>query len=153
MKHPERILIDVPTEEMGGDWQVEAVPAALIIVFFNLYLNAVQQIDLMWGIRKWGRVRYSLERREDESGKAWAIGRIHDTGPGIHPDDWERIFEPGYTTKEDGMGLGLYICRHLLGTISESGRHASVKATRSVLWDGTTFTVKLPLIPGGTDDV
>jgi signal transduction histidine kinase len=142
---PENIQIDLPPEEPEEEWCVRAMPGALIIILFNLYLNAVQQIDLMRQIRRRGRVWHSLERRKDEKGKLWAFVRIHDTGPGIHPDDWERVFEPGYTTKEKGVGLGLYICRHLLRSIYESGRYANLRVTRSVLWDGTTFALKLPL--------
>jgi signal transduction histidine kinase len=145
-KHHEDIEIEVPEKEQNEEWLVKAVPASLIIVFFNLYVNAVQQMELIHQFRKRGRVWHSLERREDQDGKHWAFVRIHDTGPGIHPEDWEHVFEPGYSTKENGTGLGLYICRHLLSSIHESKRYATLKITNSILWDGTTFTVKLPLV-------
>ncbi len=147
MKHPERLVIeDVLPEESGRDFKVSATPATLIIVLFNLYLNAMQQIDLMLRIRKSGRIWHSLEYRRDRKNKLWAYIRIHDTGPGIHPDDWNRVFDAGYTTKPGGTGLGLYICRHLLSSISEGGRQAEIFVTASTLWDGTTFAVKLPVL-------
>ncbi len=141
-----RVRIALPEETQDDAWCVRATPAALVIVFFNLYLNAAQQLGAMAGIRRHGRIWHSLERRLDARGRPWAIVRVHDTGPGIHRDDWERVFEPGYTTKEHGTGLGLYICRNLLRETTERGRVASVRVTRSVMWEGTTFTVRLPLL-------
>ena len=145
LKHSKRIHIEIPSFPEGQSWELRTTPAALIIVFFNLYLNAAQQIDPIISLRKAGRVWHSCERRLDQAGHPFALVRIHDTGPGIHPDDWERVFEPGYSTKPGGFGLGLYICRHLLTDISEYGTEATLRITRSVLWDGTTFTLTLPL--------
>jgi signal transduction histidine kinase/CheY-like chemotaxis protein len=144
IKQPERILIHA-VEESSGSWDVAAPAASLIVVFFNLYLNAAQQIDLASSVRKHGEIWNSLTRFEDALGKAWARIRIHDSGPGIHHDDWERVFEPGYSTKPGGSGLGLYICRHLLRDLS-----ASLLVTSSAIWDGTTITVNLPLAPENT---
>jgi signal transduction histidine kinase len=139
IKHPERILVkevDVPE----GVWNVNASEASLIIIFFNLYLNAAQQIELTSSVRRYGLIWNSLARFKDAKGKSWARVRIHDSGPGIHHDDWEQVFDPGYSTKPDGSGLGLYICRYLLkdclGTIA---------VTSSAIWDGTVVTVTLPL--------
>jgi signal transduction histidine kinase/DNA-binding response OmpR family regulator len=140
IKDPERILIE-EVRAPEGSWEVNASMASLIIVFFNLYLNAAQQIDLTSGVRKQGRIYNSLRQFTDEHGRRWARARVHDTGPGIHHDDWERVFDPGYSTKPDGSGLGLYICRFLLRDFS-----ATISVTSSVLWAGTTVTVNLPLL-------
>lgn len=39
---------------------------------------------------------------------------VSDNGPGIRPEDWERVFEPFYTTKQRGTGLGLAVCRRII---------------------------------------
>jgi len=147
LENANRIRIDLPPRDTGEQWEVWAAPAALTIVFFNLYLNAAQQIDMLvrTGIRGGGRIRHTCERCVDEHGKEQAIVRIHDTGPGIHREDWDLIFKPGYTTKEGGTGLGLHICRYLVKEIGSKGRRADVMVARSTIWNGTTFTVKLPL--------
>jgi signal transduction histidine kinase len=110
------------------------------MVFFNLYLNAAQQIDLASRVRRQGRIWTTFSHYRDGGGKSWARVHIHDSGPGIHHDDWERAFDPGYSTKPNGSGLGLYICRHVLRDIS-----STVSVTSSRIWDGTTVTVSLPL--------
>ena len=73
--------------------------------------------------------------------------RIHvslsDTGPGMPPKVIDQIFEPGFTTKGDriGMGLGLAI---VLQIVDQHGGEISV---RSELGQGTTFDVDLPITP------
>jgi signal transduction histidine kinase/DNA-binding response OmpR family regulator len=142
---PNRILIKDPIYD-AGNWEITATPAPLIIVFFNLFLNAAQQIDLASGIRPCGVVSSSLTRYVDRDGFVWALVRVSDTGPGIHRDDWQRVFDPGYSTKPGGSGLGLYICRHLLESVREGGRGARLVLASSTIWDGTTFAVHLPLV-------
>jgi signal transduction histidine kinase/DNA-binding response OmpR family regulator len=139
MTNSKHILIR-SVDPRPGHWDVNIPAASLIIVFFNLYLNAAQQIDLASSVRKHGVIWHTLSDYKDPKGKAWARVRIHDSGPGIHFDDWEQVFEPGYSTKPNGSGLGLYICRHLLRDLS-----ASLTITSSAIWDGTTVTVNLPL--------
>jgi signal transduction histidine kinase len=39
---------------------------------------------------------------------------VQDTGPGVDPENLERIFEAFYTTKSDGLGMGLSICRAII---------------------------------------
>ncbi len=40
--------------------------------------------------------------------------RVIDQGPGIAPENWEKVFQPFFTTKPDGMGMGLNICRSVI---------------------------------------
>ena len=65
------------------------------------------------------------------------ILRVADEGPGIPADVTDRIWEPFYTTKPAGSGLGLVICRALA---ERNDAQISVDSTRS----GTVFTVKFP---------
>lgn len=139
-----RILIK-NVDDLGEQYFTVIPAASLIIVFFNLLLNAAQQIELASDIRSQGHISQSICEYVDEKGRSWARVRITDSGPGIHLEDWERVFEPGYTTKPEGSGLGLYICRHLLKDYS-----ASIKITSSAIWSGTTVTVSLPLAAAPT---
>lgn len=62
---------------------------------------------------------------------------VEDNGPGMPPDQLERIFTPFYTTKEGGMGLGLPLCERLMEAMG--GR---IEAD-SVVGQGTRFTLTL----------
>ena len=65
---------------------------------------------------------------------------VRDTGSGIPAAQLPHIFEPLYTTKPDGTGLGLYIVREILTA------HAGQITVQSVEGHGTTFTLTLPVI-------
>jgi len=64
--------------------------------------------------------------------------RVSDTGPGLAPEDHDKIFEPFFTRKEKGTGLGLAIAKK----IAEG--HGGKISVASRLGQGTTFTVALP---------
>lgn len=145
LKRPDNILVELVQANEEEDWNVEVNAAALVTVFFNVLLNAIQQIELFSDVRRKGWVGAQLRRYQDEASAPWAVIWIKDSGPGIHPEDWESVFEPGYSTKHHGTGLGLHICRQLLGDIWQGNRKASIQITRSVLWAGTTVTIRLPL--------
>lgn len=65
---------------------------------------------------------------------------IQDTGPGIPEDDLEKIFDPFYTTKQDGTGLGLPICQKIVHDI---GGEIKVLSSNG---NGTTFEIRLPCL-------
>jgi len=67
--------------------------------------------------------------------------RVRDSGPGVPESSRERIFEPGFTTKPDGHGLGLYLARRLLE--SSGGLLRLETATGGA----TLFSIQLP-VPG-----
>jgi len=79
-----------------------------------------------------------------EVGSRSESGRLRltvvDSGPGIPAKDLEKIFEPLYTTKADGLGLGLTISR----TIVE--RLGGTLSARNVPGRGAAFTIELPLL-------
>lgn len=64
--------------------------------------------------------------------------QVQDTGNGIAPERLEQIFEPLYTTKPGGTGLGLYIVQEI---VRAHGGQVTVESTKG---HGTTFTVTLP---------
>jgi signal transduction histidine kinase len=66
---------------------------------------------------------------------------VRDSGPGIAPDDLERIFGPFFTTKPQGTGLGLAIVRKVVD--AHDGRIDAVSARGR----GATFKVTLPVVP------
>ncbi len=73
------------------------------------------------------------------------IARVEDRGSGISPEHLKTVFEPFFTTRKGGTGLGLYICHDIVK------RHGGVLAVHSELGRGTTFSVELPLeVNGGT---
>ena len=72
---------------------------------------------------------------------------VRDHGAGIPAENLERIFEPDFTTKGDGMGLGLAIVEGIVAG------HGGTLRVRSEPGRGTTFTIELPLtrVGGGAD--
>ena len=69
---------------------------------------------------------------------------VRDTGPGIRPEHLERVFEPFYTSKPQGLGLGRAICRSIID--AHGGRMwVTNNETR-----GVTFHVRLPAVADTT---
>ena len=66
---------------------------------------------------------------------------MSDIGPGIAPDQAERIFQPFFTTKAHGIGLGLAITRRL---VEDHGGYIWVAGQTG---HGATLAVRLPLLP------
>jgi signal transduction histidine kinase len=63
---------------------------------------------------------------------------VSDTGPGIAVDRIERVFEPFYTTKASGLGMGLPICRRI------ATAHGGVLVAQSRPDEGATFRLVVP---------
>jgi signal transduction histidine kinase len=106
---------------------VEADRDQLRQVFWNLFLNAVQAM----GDR--GQLRVEVRRQGDV-----AEIEIHDSGRGISRSVQPRIFEPFYTTRPGGTGLGLATVRHII-----EEHHGEIRV-ESEVGIGTCFTVTLP---------
>ncbi|MFQ5893740.1 MAG: sensor histidine kinase, partial [Nitrospinota bacterium] len=77
--------------------------------------------------------RRSLDGKE-------VVFEVRDTGPGIPEENLATVFEPFYSTKEDGCGLGLSIC---YGIVERHGGRIWVKNNPD--GEGCTFSVALPL--------
>jgi len=66
----------------------------------------------MSGIGEGAReLQISIDAVPSEGGVCVAV---RDTGPGLSPESLSRLFEPFYTTKPEGMGMGLSICRAII---------------------------------------
>lgn len=149
---PSQINIRTPEAWPADSIETRGAPGSLVMVFFNLFQNAVQQIAMMRRVRKYGVVWYECESRTDRHGDPVAIITVQDTGPGIHHEDWERVFTPGFSTRSGGMGMGLHICKEVLKSVAVGPRHANISIRRSVIWGGTVFAVALPLFRVGEEE-
>ena len=106
---------------------VTADPEKLKHIFFNLIRNSIEAID------KNGRIIISTRLSED-----YFNIEISDNGYGIKKKDLNKIFEPFFSSKESGTGLGLCVVQSI---VAEHGGNISAKSARG---EGTTFTVFLP---------
>jgi signal transduction histidine kinase len=125
--------VALEVESAPGMRQFSLDPGQMRQVLVNLISNAADAID------KGGRIEVRAAPLPDGSGVVLAVT---DNGPGIAPTDQDRIFEPFYTTKFTGTGLGLSVVRSL---VEQHGGH--VKLT-SEPGKGATFLVVLPEQPG-----
>jgi PAS domain S-box-containing protein len=87
---------------------VEGDRVQLQQVILNLILNAV---EAMGGVDKDAREIRIRTTREDSNG---VLVWVRDFGPGLDPQSADRLFEAFYTTKPDGLGMGLSICRSII---------------------------------------
>jgi len=113
--------------------RVMADPIQLQQVIFNLVRNA---IEAMSSTEAGSRV---LRLRSEATETGECIVAIEDSGPGIEPETLERIFEPFFTSKSKGMGMGLSICRSI---IEAHGGHLSAASAKP---RGAIFEISLPL--------
>ncbi|MDZ7263789.1 MAG: ATP-binding protein [candidate division KSB1 bacterium] len=100
-------------------------------VLFNMLINAIQ------AIAEEGRIDIRLQRVAVKN-KEYAQIQISDTGRGIE-GDIEKIFEPFYSTKSSGSGLGLTISKQIIE------KHGGRIEVASLPGEGTTFRLYLPL--------
>jgi signal transduction histidine kinase len=103
-------------------------------VVVNLLENAVQALAEMPA--DGGERRIAVRTRVVDGNIEFAL---EDTGPGIAPENLERIFEPLFSTKSFGTGLGLATVRQIVG------QHGGTIDVASEPGRGTCFTVRLPL--------
>ena len=109
-----------------------ARPGHLEQVLFNVLLNAAQ------AMRGEGRIEVHVQLHGGS-----ALIAIRDRGPGIAPEHLARVFEPFFSTKPagEGVGLGLAICNEIaqeLGGAMQARNHAE---------GGACFEITLPLAP------
>lgn len=101
-------------------------------VFENLIKNAVDAMQSKGAIS----IRYG-------AGEEHAFIEIQDTGKGLPRAQWEKIFRPGYTTRQRGWGLGLSLARRIV----QDYHKGRIYVRHSELGVGTTFRILLNLAP------
>ncbi|MBI4777103.1 MAG: PAS domain S-box protein [Deltaproteobacteria bacterium] len=107
---------------------VRADPDQLIQVLLNLYLNAVDAMDTG------GLLRVEAEANDDT-----VEIRIADNGQGMDPETLKQIFNPFFTTKDRGMGLGLAVAHRIMED------HGGSLSAWSSPGRGSTFFIRLPV--------
>jgi len=119
---------------------VKSAPDALMVpmdvdklqqALINIVKNALESIDGT------GSIDIVLEKQPGDR----AVVRISDTGAGLAPGEIEKIFDPDYTTKEKGLGLGLPIAYEIIRG------HGGTIDVQSSQGRGTTFEISLPTQP------
>jgi len=116
---------------------VQADRVALEQIVHNLLGNALQALDAVPAAERTLTLVMATQT-------SMGVLRVEDSGPGIAPEALARVFEPFFTTREGGMGLGLSLCE-TLATGMGGTLQAEANAPR-----GAVFVLALPLAAGST---
>lgn len=129
--HPEASSRGIRVVLSGQDEDVRVMidPDRMMQALLNLTMNALEAMGEKGGILRLG---YKAEKN------LRVILEIQDTGKGISPEEISKIFEPGYSTKGGGLGLGLHIAREIVLL------HRGEIRVESEEGKGTTFLISLP---------
>ncbi|MGH9713877.1 MAG: two-component system sensor histidine kinase NtrB [Candidatus Acidiferrales bacterium] len=127
--------VRVERQYAGGLPDVRADSQLCEQVFVNLILNAFQAMDGQQG-------RLCISITHDKSGgKPGVAVQLEDTGPGVPPDLREQIFNPFFTSKKEGVGLGLAIVAKIVDD------HRGWIRLETDSSRGAKFRVFLPVVP------
>jgi signal transduction histidine kinase len=121
---PENVKVRVQVDEVNFHVDPEQIKR----VFANIARNAVEAMP------KGGELKIHSTKND----KNMTI-KFEDTGVGMSKKDLKRIFEPLFTTKPRGVGLGLKICKRIIEA------HKGKIEVESMKGKGSTFKVTLPL--------
>ena len=122
---------------LTNDLRIRIDPQQLQQVIWNLMLNAVQEMKGGGTLAIATAVHWGTDGSEGE--KRFGRISISDTGPGIPPENQDKIFDPFFTSKETGTGLGLTIVHRIV-----ENYHGKI-FLRSDHQNGTTFVLDFPL--------
>jgi signal transduction histidine kinase len=109
-----------------------ADPDKLTQVFVNVIINSLQAID------NDGKIEIRVVGMEGDKGQFYYMIKFKDNGKGISKESLEKVFDPFYTTKTDGTGLGMSIS---YGIIDQHNGEISIKSTVN---KGTDIIITLP---------
>lgn len=135
-RHRVRLTLDLasPAPRVLGD------RVQLQQVLINLVVNAIQAMSTVKGAPR--TLTIVSGTRPDEAGVGLATLEVSDTGPGLATSAADKLFTAFYTTKTDGMGMGLSISRSIIE--AHGGRIAAASNPEG----GASFTLALPLQEG-----
>jgi NO-binding membrane sensor protein with MHYT domain len=128
--------VSLQTQLAAGLPFVQGDRVQLQQVILNLIINA---IEAMSGVSEGSRELLIGTGKDALSG---VLVAVQDSGPGLNPESFDRLFDPFYTTKPGGMGMGLSICRSIVE--AHGGR---VWASRTA-GPGVTVQFTLPVGEG-----
>ncbi|MFZ5776281.1 MAG: PAS domain-containing sensor histidine kinase [Thermodesulfobacteriota bacterium] len=117
----------------------EGLPASLLDtalmeqVLLNLFNNAAEAM-------RSATERHLLVRTGVEDG--WVVVRVADSGPGVPEVLRDKVFDPFYTTKADGTGIGLSLCHRIVND------HRGWLSVQESEWGGAEFVLALPAAAG-----
>jgi PAS domain S-box-containing protein len=126
--HNIELVYDAPSDPMIIPMDAGNIEDAIL----NLILNAIEAID------KKGRVTISLKEHQLNDTKREVIVEVKDNGRGIPPEHLSKIFNPFFSTKSNGTGLGLAAVRRILRA------HSGHVDVTSKLGEGSIFRLYLP---------
>jgi signal transduction histidine kinase len=121
-----RLVVEQHVDSEVPDFDADA--DRLQQIFINIIKNAVEASP------EGGTIRLELSQHGSR-----AVIRVTDSGPGISPEDREKIFEPFYSTKERGSGLGLCISQRI---VDEHGGGIRIETPPG---GGTSFVIEIPI--------
>jgi two-component system nitrogen regulation sensor histidine kinase GlnL len=112
-------------------------------VFLNLVKNALEAMERAGTLTVTTRMETDFHVRESGRGRGQFLSvEIEDSGPGIAPEDCERVFTPFFTTKANGTGLGLAVSHRIVS------QHGGLMRVESEPGRGARFRVSLPVAAG-----
>ena len=114
--------------------EMDADPELLKTCFLNLMINACDAMP------EGGLLALSLRSSEEDGARSLLIS-VSDTGHGMSPEEIRSAFEPYFSTKETGLGLGLALTQKIVSD------HGGTIRLESSAGKGTTALIALPLVP------
>ena len=131
------VRLKLPEKDLEAIW-IKGYPEQLKQVFLNLSLNAIEAMQPEGGTLVIGT---AVDNQKNNVGITFS-----DTGPGVPEADMKVIFDPFYTTKSTGLGLGLSICYDIVHN------HGGMIEVENNSDQGSSFTVWLPISVGGQSE-
>ena len=122
MKIPEKVMITIPKNDIIVECDAEKIES----VFNNIILNAIHAIG-----NTVGKITIKLSQEKEN-----AVIKFENSGPNIEEHVLPKIFEPLFSTKEKGTGLGLVSCKNIIET------HGGIILVRS---NPVIFEITIPL--------